>query len=169
MARAPRVRTNGWRAQRFGARRRAASTNLRLMLPGLALALLLFQPLLGWRVQTQATAAQRPARTSANGAVRVIDGDTFDYGGQRIRIADIDAPELNARCAEEAWLAAAATRRLRALLAQGPFQLVPVSRDEDRHGRKLRIVVRNGRSIGDILAAEGLARTWSGRHQPWCG
>jgi endonuclease YncB( thermonuclease family) len=29
----------------------------------------------------------------------VIDGDTFDYGGKRVRIADIDTPEVNGRCA----------------------------------------------------------------------
>ncbi len=98
----------------------------------------------------------------------MIDGDTFDLGGERIRIADIDTPEVDARCAEEARLAAAATRRLGVLLAQGPFELVPVERDEDRYGRKLRMVVRDGRSIGDVLVAEGLARTWSGRREPWC-
>lgn len=31
------------------------------------------------------------------------------------------------------------------------------SRDEDRYGRKLRVLVRNGRSLGDILVSEGLA------------
>ena len=102
------------------------------------------------------------------GAVRVIDGDTFDYRGERIRIADIDTPEIQARCPEEARLAAAATNRLRALLAQGPFELVRSGRDEDRYGRKLRVVVRHGRSLGDVLVREGLARTWTGRREPWC-
>jgi endonuclease YncB( thermonuclease family) len=31
------------------------------------------------------------------------------------------------------------------------------------------VLVRDGRSLGDILVSEGLARTWSGRRQPWCG
>ena len=62
-------------------------------------------------------------------------------------------------------------RRLRALLAQGPFELhpLPSGRDRDRYGRKLRIVTRGGQSIGDVLVAEGLARTWTGRREPWCG
>lgn len=105
---------------------------------------------------------------AAIGPVRVIDGDTFDYRGMRIRIADIDTPELRSPCQGEARLAAAATRRLRALLGQGPFELKRLGRDEDRYGRKLRIVLRDGRSIGDMLVAEGLARTWTGRRQPWC-
>jgi endonuclease YncB( thermonuclease family) len=102
-------------------------------------------------------------------AVRVIDGDTFDHGGVRIRIADIDTPEVNGRCPFETALAARATARMRALLAAGPFELHPINgRDEDRYGRKLRIVTRGGRSLGDRLVAEGLARTWSGRREPWC-
>ncbi len=104
------------------------------------------------------------------GPVRVIDGDTFDYGGVRVRVADIDTPEVHGRCAYETELAARATRRMRVLLADGPFELQPLAsgRDEDRYGRKLRIVTRGGRSLGDQLVAEGLARTWSGRREPWC-
>jgi len=103
--------------------------------------------------------------------IRVIDGDTFDYGSTRIRIADIDTPEIEGRCAYETELAARAARRMRALLAAGPFELRPLAsgRDEDRYGRKLRIVTRGGRSLGDTLVAEGLARTWTGRREPWCG
>jgi endonuclease YncB( thermonuclease family) len=101
-------------------------------------------------------------------AVRVIDGDTFDYAGERIRIADIDTPELRSRCPEEKRLARAATARLEDLLADGSFELRRLGRDEDRYGRKLRVVVRAGRSLGDTLVAEGLARTWTGRREPWC-
>jgi micrococcal nuclease len=115
-----------------------------------------------------AAQAEVPVAVSSMTAVRVIDGDTFDYAGERIRIADIDTPELHARCDEEARLAAAATLRLRALLSAGPFELHRLGRDEDRYGRKLRVVVRGGRSLGDVLVAEGLARTWTGRREPWC-
>lgn len=101
---------------------------------------------------------------------RVIDGDTFDYRGMRVRVADIDTPEREGRCAYETALAARATARMRVLLAAGPFELHPLAsgRDEDPYGRKLRIVTRGGRSLGDQLVAEGLARTWSGRREPWC-
>lgn len=101
---------------------------------------------------------------------RVIDGDTFVALGERIRIADIDTPEVEGRCPAETALAARATTRMRALLNAGPFELHPLAsgRDEDRYGRKLRIVTRAGRSLGDQMVAEGLARTWSGRREPWC-
>jgi endonuclease YncB( thermonuclease family) len=108
------------------------------------------------------------SRMATAGAARVIDGDTFDVAGERVRIADIDTPELRGRCAEEVRLAQAARARLRTLLAAGPYELHPIDRDEDQYGRKLRVVVRGGRSIGDQLVAEGLARTWTGRREPWC-
>ncbi len=124
---------------------------------GLALAL--------WPAPPDATAGT----VARPGLVRVIDGDTFDYAGERIRIADIDTPELNARCGREADLAARATARTRAWLAAGPFELQPLAgRDVDRYGRKLRIVVRDGRSIGDALVAAGLARHSTGYRRPWC-
>ena len=110
----------------------------------------------------------RPETIGRGDVVDVIDGDTFRYAGEKIRIADIDTPEVNGRCASEKALAARATDRLAVLLAAGPFKLEPVDRDEDRYGRKLRIVTRGGRSIGDQLVSEGLARTWSGRREPWC-
>lgn len=101
----------------------------------------------------------------------VIDGDTFYFRGESIRLADIDAPETNPpRCAREAALGAAATERLRALLADGPFEIRRAGfRDTDRYGRKLRTVERDGRSLGAILVSEGLARQWTGRRLPWCG
>ena len=107
--------------------------------------------------------------TATLSSLRVIDGDTFWLGGEKIRIADIDTPELAARCPAEADLARRATARLSGLLAEGPFELSPIGgRDEDRYGRKLRIVTRGGQSLGDVLVAEGLARTWTGRREPWC-
>ena len=106
---------------------------------------------------------------SGGGNNCVVDGDTFWLAGERIRIADIDAPEIHPpRCAEEARLGDAATRRLYALLNQGPVMLEIEGRDTDRYGRKLRIITRGGRSLGDQLVAEGLARRWTGRRQPWC-
>ena len=99
----------------------------------------------------------------------VVDGDTFWLDGTKIRIADIDTPETHGpRCETEGALGAQATRRLLALLNGGTFSLRPVKRERDRYGRTLRIVTRDGRSIGAVLVAEGLARPWTGARQPWC-
>ena len=103
-------------------------------------------------------------------AVSITDGDTFRYRGERIRIADIDTPEVQGRCAYETRLAAQATERMEGLLREGPFEMQPIpGRDEDQYGRKLRVIVRDGRSLGDQLVGEGLARTWEGQRRPWCG
>lgn len=99
----------------------------------------------------------------------VIDGDTFRLDGVKIRIADIDTPELKGRCDWEIAKAEEARDRLVVLLSEGPFELSSIgSGDEDQYGRKLRIVTRNGSSLGDQLVSEGLARTWTGRREPWC-
>lgn len=100
----------------------------------------------------------------------VVDGDTFRMDGATIRISDIDAPETHPpRCAYETDLGDRATRRLSRLLSAHSFQLVRADRDLDRYGRQLRVVIRDGRSIGKMLVAEGLARPWTGKRRPWCG
>jgi endonuclease YncB( thermonuclease family) len=119
--------------------------------------------------QPQTVVHPRPiAAAQAPAPIRVIDGDTFDHGGERIRIADIDTPELRGRCDAEEALARRARQRLETLLRERPFELRRLGRDEDRYGRKLRVVIRDGRSLGDRLVEEGLARTWTGRREPWC-
>lgn len=106
---------------------------------------------------------------SGGGTDCVVDGDTVWVDGEKIRVADIDAPETHPpRCPYEADLGDRATRRLAELVNVGPFELKVLDRDVDRYGRKLRVLVRDGRSLGDQLVAEGLARTWEGRRRPWC-
>lgn len=100
----------------------------------------------------------------------VVDGDTIWMEGVKIRIADIDAPETHPpRCVAEAELGDRATRRLQQLLNAGPVTLEPIARDEDRYGRKLRLIMRNGASLGEALVSEGLARPYhGGPRQGWC-
>ena len=100
----------------------------------------------------------------------VVDGDTIWLQGVKIRVADIDAPETHQpRCASEAVLGNKATMRLQELINTGPFSAeMTGSRDTDRYGRKLRVLVRDGRTLSDILVNEGLARTWGGARHPWC-
>ena len=100
----------------------------------------------------------------------VVDGDTFWLDGEKVRIADINAPETHgAQCPQERARGDAATLRLIILLNEGPFTLEPYARDRDRYGRLLRVVVRRGRSVGSELVAEGLAEPWRGRRSSWCG
>jgi endonuclease YncB( thermonuclease family) len=100
----------------------------------------------------------------------VIDGDTIRYRGESIRIENIDAPEVfSPGCIAEKAMGELATLRLAQLLNQGPFEIVDDGgRDRDKYGRKLRVLKRNGQPLGDILVAEGLARSSGFFSRSWC-
>ena len=104
------------------------------------------------------------------GAACVIDGDTFKLGDRKIRITGIDAPELLApQCPGEEALARSAADRLRELLNQGEFEMVAHRfQQQDRHGRDLMVIRRNGQSIGSQLIDEGLAHRYLGSKWSWC-
>jgi endonuclease YncB( thermonuclease family) len=99
----------------------------------------------------------------------VVDGDTIWLEGAKIRIADIDAPETHDyRCSSEKQLGDRATKRLHDLLESGIISLRSIERDEDVYGRKLRLVLVDGESVGDTLVREGLARWYGHGRRPWC-
>ncbi|SES41150.1 thermonuclease family protein [Rhizobium sp. NFR03] len=99
----------------------------------------------------------------------VIDGDTFWFKGEKVRIADINVPEISEpECPEERRAGEAARDRLVTLLNAGPFSMTSGWRDQDRYGRKLRNVVRSEKSLGETLVEEGLARRWDGSGFRWC-
>lgn len=103
------------------------------------------------------------------GETCVIDGDSLNYQGRQIRIADIDAPELGSpNCKAEYELGLEAEARLQQLLNQGPFRLVPAGSARDRYDRELFVLTREGTSLGKVLEREGLAHGWVGHKQPWC-
>ena len=99
----------------------------------------------------------------------VVDGDTFWLDGQKIRIADIDTPEISSpKCPAELQRGRLATQRLMGLLNTGPFTLEAGDRATDRYGRALFRVTRGGASVGTALVDEGLA-VWYGNGRPdWC-
>ncbi|MBZ8134746.1 nuclease [Afifella sp. IM 167] len=101
----------------------------------------------------------------------VVDGDTIRYRGERIRLLDIDTPEIfSPQCASEREWGRRAMYRLVELLNQGSFEIVAgFGNDRDVYGRQLRRLVRNGNSLGDMLVEEGLARRWTGMRGGWCG
>jgi hypothetical protein len=98
----------------------------------------------------------------------VIDGDTFDLNGTRIRVAGIDAPETHpARCAREAALGAAATQKLAELLRGRPLWVSGLK--TDRYGRAVAVVRVNGEDVADAMIGSGLARNYDGtQRQGWC-
>ncbi len=98
----------------------------------------------------------------------LIDGDTGRDNGRKWRLISIDAPELaEPECDNEKRLALASRHRLRELLA-GAYSIRPNGRD-DPNGRTLvDITLADGRDVGRILMAEGLAQPWPNRGNIWC-
>lgn len=97
----------------------------------------------------------------------IVDGDTFWFEGEKIRIADINTPEVTSpKCSAEAELGAQATDRLQQLMNAGRFTLTGTA--TDRYGRALRTVMRGRQSLGEVLVDEGLAEKWRGYKRDWC-
>jgi endonuclease YncB( thermonuclease family) len=129
-------------------------------------------------------AAQRvQGRTPLAGTYRarvlgVIDGDTIEarvhvWMGQevvaRVRLRDIDAPELNSGCAEERQRAVAARERLAGFIGSGAVTLADVQADKYFGRVVARVSTVDGADAGAMLLAERLARVYGGgRRMSWC-
>lgn len=143
------------------------------ILKRIASTVILLTILPGFSDADAAASSQSPRIAKCSPGARyncVVDGDTLWIRGQKVRVADIDTPEISTpKCGSELALGNRATERLIELINEGSFELKAwPGRDTDQYGRKLRVLVRDGRSLGDRLVSEGLARTWSGRREPWC-
>ncbi|MEO1488848.1 MAG: thermonuclease family protein, partial [Pseudomonadota bacterium] len=77
---------------------------------------------------------------------------------EKIRLAAIDTPELDAENADERARAIEARDRLVALINARRFRIE--RRGHDRYGRTLARLITARGSIGDELVAAGLARRW---------
>ena len=119
---------------------------------------------------TEVVTAKFSACSGGNDPACVIDGDTFRLGDRTIRITGIDAPEITRPlCPAEAALGRRSAARLLDLLNQGPFDMIAHRlQREDRHGRSLMVLRRNGNSIGSQLIDEGLAHRYTGFKISWC-
>lgn len=101
----------------------------------------------------------------------VLDGSTILYAGRKVRLADVDTPAIaEARCDAERSRGGDAKLRLREILNEGNVTLVAAKDGAaGRAGAAPHLVLRGGKSIGNRLVREGLARPWTGRRQSWCG
>ena len=104
--------------------------------------------------------------------VRVVDGDTIEdmSSDTTYRLVNIDTPETGARahCSAERDLGDRATQAARTLIAQARHIELNATGRIDRYGRTIVFVVIDGRDMGETMIAEGLARPWRGRREPWC-
>jgi endonuclease YncB( thermonuclease family) len=109
----------------------------------------------------------------------VFDGDTFsakvnmENGARisvRVRIRNMDAPELHGECDYETNLADKSKARLTQLMPKGTKVMLSKIKDDKYLGRiDALTALPDGRDAGDILVSEGLARPYSGgKRKSWC-
>src|ERR1700733_7884812 len=97
------------------------------------------------------------------GQASVIDGDTLDIHGTRIRLWGLDAPESSQLCRGEDSLpyrcGAKSANALDSFIAKRPVNCLPITLDQ--YGRTVATCSVGGADIGDWLVRSGLALDWS--------
>jgi endonuclease YncB( thermonuclease family) len=121
-------------------------------------------------------------------AIVVLDGDTIRIDGRKpnVRLVGFNTPETGrrAQCKAEQDLGDAATRRLHQLVNGGTLDFHYVAcacpqgtegTDRCNYGRRCGVLKANGRDVGSILIAEGLAvpfhcyaASCPPTPRPWC-
>lgn len=97
------------------------------------------------------------------------DGSQSNPNWTRVRLANIDAPEIRGDCQQEKQLAIDARDYLRMQLLNSEYVDLKNVR-YDRWNRLLATVYVNGRNINDLMAERGYAVWYSARKAvDWCG
>jgi endonuclease YncB( thermonuclease family) len=103
-----------------------------------------------------------PVAGAISGRARVIDGDSLNVAGTRIRVFGIDAPEWRQRCrAADGHLYRCGRWAFRALaqrLRSGPVRCVPRARD--RFARMVATCYQGNDDVARWLVTQGLAVDW---------
>ena len=92
------------------------------------------------RMQRSAHPTALTGRVLDPSRIHTIDGESFEYGGERFRIRGIDAMPL-----------AVGWQRLDELLHQGPVTVVPT--ETDSLGRTVAEVLVNNHNLSDLLSS----------------
>ena len=98
------------------------------------------------------------AAGAVTGSARVIDGDTLDVGGVRIRLHGIDAPESGQSCRAGGNRWSCGRDAARALAGRiGGRSIACQERDRDRYGRVVAVCSASGMDLNAWMVAEGWA------------
>jgi endonuclease YncB( thermonuclease family) len=99
------------------------------------------------------------AAADPSGVIRVIDGDTFDVGGERVRLHGIDAVEVGQTCRSAQgvrWDCGTYVQDEVRARYQGQ-RATCKTHDVDRYGRIVAKCFVAGRDVGAELVADGFA------------
>ena len=110
----------------------------------------------------------------------IVDGDTFAgvatlEGGVdvtiRVRIRNVDTPEIHGDCEYERKMALRAKEKLAELIPVGTRVELSNIKDDKYLGRiDANVADARGQDVGNALISLGLGRKYSGgRRKPWCG
>lgn len=99
------------------------------------------------------------ADASITGRASVIDGDTLEIQGARIRILDIDAPESRQTCTASDGVAWRCGQKAALALADwiGARTVTCATDGKDRYGRWLARCAAGGQDLGQWMARTGWA------------
>ncbi len=109
----------------------------------------------------------------------IVDGDTFSAGVKlqddtvvsvRVRIRNVDTPEIHGECVDEIVAANVARDRLAELLPIDSVVELENVKDDKYLGRiDANVKDTRGRDVGRILIREKLGRAYSGgKRTSWC-
>jgi len=109
----------------------------------------------------------------------VYDGDTFaavahidnnTNADVRVRLINIDTPEMNGKCESEIKRANAARNRLMQLVPRGTVVELKNIKDDKYIGRiDANVILPDGRDVGNILIREKFGRAYNGgKRKSWC-
>ncbi len=115
--------------------------------------------------------ANPPEAHGPTGTLQVIDADTWDVGGTRVRLFGIDAPELDQSCTRPngaTWACGAwATQQTRDRYSGQTAQCDAI--DTDRYGRTVARCFVDGQDVGAAMVADGLALAFGRYSQDYVG
>lgn len=98
------------------------------------------------------------ANSTLADSARVIDGDTLEWRGERVRLMGFDAPEIKQTCQRDnvTWLCGKEARKA---LAEwiGDRDVKCEGDERDKYGRLLAHCSVDGEDIGEWMVSRGLA------------